>query len=363
MTPADLKAAVGAAKPGSTLQIPPGNYGIQKIYGLKDVALRPDPGAVFDQLVLQNCTDIDWQGGQVLLPSALATGTGVKVVTLANCHGGRFAGATIKGALATLGGPEDSPTSGNHLINGRPAGMAVSLEMKTSDMVIEGLDCSQFFKGVIMSTITNMTIRRNRLHDFRATGFAGDCENTVLEFNDIRNCHPWHLGLGDHCEAAHFYNVQGATAPKIGVTFRFNVIDQDQGDAFNIAVGFEGKNGFGFDNAVVDGNWILNGSAKGVNFDSSHGSITNNRLYQTSGDKTAAPTINIVPSTEKQKFPPGVFIDGNLTPDTYGNLIALKYAEMFGRPAMKNTITPTGIASPDVLARARAAAKAAMAAP
>lgn len=359
MTPTELDAAWRAAKPGSTLVIPPGNYGNPYIHDLKGVTFQVDPKAMFDGLTLYGLTDCSWTGGYFELPAAAATGTGVKIVRLAACHNLAFTAATVLGALATLGGPEDSPVTGNHLINGRPAGMGISVEF-SSFVTVSGADISQAFKGIVLARCTDLTITDNHIHDFRTSGIVGDApDRSLIARNHIHNARQWAVGGdGDHSEGIHMWNNPGDPASKVGLTISLNWIDQDAGDPFPIGMSFENKSGLGFDGCLIDRNTILNGLTQGINAFGFRGAITNNVLLQTSGDRTGSPSFRLVTSTAKVLLTPGVSIQGNKAGDLYGLLTATAQAQALGLPPMGNTIVAPGIQPDNVLAKARAAAKA-----
>lgn len=357
MTPADLLAA--AKVPGSTVNIPPGSYGSPFIKGAKGVTFIADPAARFDTLTLYGCTDTSWSGGHIELPAAMAPTLLGKIVRVAGgCQNVSFSNATILGALATLGDPEDSPTQGNRLINGRPAGFGLSVEMNSTGITVQGCDISRCFKGVTLSTVSNSKIIQNHIHDNRASGIVGDCHDTLISQNHIHNFRPWRLGLGDHCEGIHLYTVKGDLAPKANISVTQNWIDQDQGDPTDIGIGWGDNSGHGFDNGLIDRNTILNGYGQAIFAFNFRGAITGNTCLETSGDPYHdAPSIRVAGSTDKVLLPPGILVNGNTAHDIFKLLAAAQYTQALGLKPMSNTIVPSAIQTPAVLAKARAAAK------
>lgn len=362
-SPATFAADVTAAQPGATITIPPGNYGAPYLHDKAGLTFNVVTGAKFDGLTLSGFSDFIWDGGYFELPASKATGTGVIVVRIANSHGGVFKNATIKGAIATLGGPENSPLTGNHLINGRPAGLAVSLEF-SSGVTLDHLDMSKMFKGISVARGDTLQVTHNTCHDFRTSCIVGDApSNSLIAYNVARDVHQWSVGGdGDHSEGIHMWNVLGDLLAKQNLRVVGNLIDQDTGDAFPICMSFEDKSGLGFAGALIDGNTCLNGHAQCISAFKTQGALTDNVCLQTAGNANDAPSIRLVGSAATVLLTPGLLVNGNRAADVYRLLTAVQQTGPLGLTPMSNLILAPGVQPANVLQAARVRALALIAA-
>lgn len=299
----ELTAALSAAQAGSTIYLNPGDYGdlsISKMNFAGAVTIKSADAAnpaVFDTLKLSYSSNITFSDVIVHLEPTTETTIHTEAVRVVNSSGIRIENSEISGGKAisgvtmdTLAGGLDS--SGN--VIGLPTGRGINI-YQSDNVVLDNNDISSFYRGIVMTSVQNVKITNNEIHDLRISPIAGgDVSHVEVSGNHAYNFTPWQFGgSGDHGDFVHFWTVptrQTGASTDIKVTGNF--FDQGSGQAILGIYLDDNRNGLGFTNAVIEQNVIYNGNGQGIRLEYVRDSlISHNSLIQATGAANDAPGV------------------------------------------------------------------------
>ncbi len=224
--------------------------------------------------------------------------------------------STLTGGPAVAGIDPDLPagSQGASGIKGLPIGAAMGFLWSTN-ITVENNTISEFSAGVRFNSVDGIVFNGNEIHDVRKVPVGGaDVDNVVMEGNYFHDLVPWKLGgLGDHSDFVHFWTTPTQTEPSSNMVFKDNLFVQGDGAA-PLGIYLDNNNNTtGFENIVVQGNVIHNGSAGGLRMEDVNGlQILDNTFLQSSGGPKNAPNILLDEGTKN------VLIDGNILPGIAG---------------------------------------------
>jgi hypothetical protein len=310
---AELTAALALAAGGDTIRLAAGQYGdltiSKKTYASDLTIASADAShpAEFNSILVTGSSGVRFEGLNVnLLPSPLTT-TFSAVVRIVSSSQVTFTGGHVQARLATTGVPQTSTTldsTGN--VIGLPTARGFSIESSGS-VLVQGVEITQVFKGIVLSGVQNVAIRGNNIHDFRTSAIvAGDADHVVIDGNRLEGSHPFGP---DHADFIHFITSPGQpNSASTDVAITNNVLDVGDGLP-PLGIYFDDNGyGVGFSQLNISGNLILNQVGQGVRLENvSASTVTGNVLLQT------GPITNHTPGIVTDGSASSLEISGNIT--------------------------------------------------
>ena len=301
---AQLNSALTTAKAGDTISLAGGNYGdlyISKAFS-SDVTITSQSAsapAVFSSVNLNGASHIKLDTISVNYVPNSSTYSFSPAVKINNASDITFVHSTVTGGNAVNGVAQTATTldsTGNVL--GLPTGYGV-LVTGSNGVKVDGVEVSNFYKGIVLNASDNVTISHNDVHDTRTTGIvAGGGNNITIDSNHIHDINPWNWGAGDHADFLAMWTNAGQTSASNNITISNNLMEQGKGTAV-LGMWMQGG-AVGYTNVSITGNAILNGNFQGITLWDVHGaSVDHNTLLQTSGsDWKSAPGILLSGGTQ-----------------------------------------------------------------
>ena len=304
-----LNAALKASTGGETIVLAAGNYGdlaLAKYNFSQHVTIK---GGTFSSVALIGVSGITLDGATVNLTPTATSSYMDQAIRIWGATDVAITNAKLTGGAAVNGVAASATTldaTGNVL--GLPVGRAVYIENSTG-VTVSNSEISQFHKGIVFATSSNLTIANNQIHDLRTTPISGSvASGLTITGNHTWNSNPWNFGgTGDHGDRIHIWTDKTAIS---GVVITNNVLEQGTGaPMLGIYLDDNGK-GLGFTNAVVSGNRLVDGHSEGVLLENVSGTVTNNtlvwsgygnavnntpRVYLTSGSHDVTLSGNVAP--------------------------------------------------------------------
>ncbi len=285
----ELLTALESAKGGEEIVLGSGHYGALDLYAPRAlfateytenvtiVSADAENPAVFDSLKLtgiSNLTfdsikfDYTYEEGQEIWhkPFSLAE---VDNVTIKN--------SIFDGDLA-----HENPNSESAY------GFGVGLNVRDStNVTVDGNDFFDFHRGAVFSSVENLIIQNNDIHDMRSDGFDFvEVENVEILYNHF---HDFKLDeeSNDHPDMIQFWTT-GSSSPSQNILIKGNILNSGEGGGTqsifmrneSVDTGLAGEEMF-YQNIVIEDNLIHNSHIHGISIGESNGlTVSNNTLIQ-----------------------------------------------------------------------------------
>ncbi len=298
-----LKAALSKAKGGDKIVLAAGAYGAVKLSGysfssaVTIVSKSTASMASFASLDVSNSKNLTFSAINVAFAPTAKTVAWDSAVRIASSSNISLTNSVLKGGVAINGVPQDTAAggldaSGNVL--GLPAARGITVD-KSTNITLQGNEISTFQRGIVLNSVSGITVAKNEVHDLRMTPLAGaNVSDVTVDGNHFYNFNPWQFGgAGDHGDLIHFWTEpKSQTTASSNIVISNNFLEQGTGQALLGIYLDDNRNNLGFKNVSISNNLILNGNAQGVRLENVSGSISGNTLVQTStGTYKAAPGI------------------------------------------------------------------------
>lgn len=210
-TPNTLSAALKGAKPGDTVVVAPGTYGVLALSGVTfvpGVTIR-GRGAVFKGLNLQNVQGLSLSGLEVS----------------ADCGAGLYP--------AVVYGSKDIAFD-QVLVHGDKNCWAGLLLRESAGVTVTNSEFHHLQVGVSRLNSSEVTIADNAFHDLFSDGInGGGGSNISVLRNRMTNFRP---SAGSHPDGVQFWTTN-APAPASNILIQGNVIDRGEGDVSTVSQG------------------------------------------------------------------------------------------------------------------------------
>lgn len=307
-TPATLGAVFGKAVAGDTLALEPGFYGdvdlSKRFTGFVTLtcADKANP-PTFRTFSLSSASYVAADCLRVNFTPDAKTLTWSYAVRVRDSNHVTLTGPKIIGGPAVAGINEDgsgsdlvvlsatsSTNSGNVIGRGTAYGVQIA---NSTDVVIDGGEVANFYKGVILQSAKRVTIRGVNAHDMRTTAIVGaDVSDLTVDGNWLHGAHPWRWGNGDHADLLALWSNWNQTTPNARVRIINNRMEQLEGEAI-LGMWFQGESAAPFTDFEISGNRIVVNNLQGILLSNSGpGKISGNMLRRASaGDAPQSPTI------------------------------------------------------------------------
>ena len=296
--PAALAGALRQVRPGTTLLLPPGDYGPLAARGLGGAPGRPltlraaDPAdpPVFTGLDLQEPAHLVLEG--LVFDYRFAPGDPEHVRPFA-ITGGRD--VTIRDAL--FDGDRARGVSAAADGYGHGYGLRIG---ESTDITLERSEIRDFLRGIVVADSHRVTIRDNDLHDLRSDGmnFAA-VQHVRIEGNVIRDFRTA-PDTGDHPDMIQFWT-SGTTTPSTDIVIRDNLLSSGRGSWTQsiflrneeVDQGRAGRAMF-YRDILIEENVILNAHIHGITLGETAGlTIRGNTLVRNARSVGGAPSQGI----------------------------------------------------------------------
>ncbi len=275
-TAAGLLSALSTSTGGETIQLTPGDYGA--IYLTKYSFTQPVTivGGTFDNIQVTSSNGLNFEDTTVhFVPDATSTNNsqGIRVWASSDIH---FNNATLVGG-PSVNGVDPSAAYGDSTGNviGYPVGKGINIDA-SSNVSVTNSDISMFAKGITFAGGSNILIDNNDIHDLRTTPISGTTySNLTITNNHSWDSFPWQFGVQDHGDRIHVWT-NGSSLP--GLVISNNYLDQGAGDPMLGIYLDDNGSGYGFPDAVISGNTLIDGTGQGVLLENVTGTVSNNTL-------------------------------------------------------------------------------------
>ncbi|MBC7737964.1 MAG: right-handed parallel beta-helix repeat-containing protein [Candidatus Saccharibacteria bacterium] len=307
--PASLTAALTTAKPGTVFDLAGGEYGPLTLTGLKGTTAAPitlrsaDPAhpARFSRMQLRGVSHVTLQGltfdyrfdpgdKSHLRPFQITSAQGITLT------GNLFDGDTARGVSA-----ED---------DGFPTAFGLSLR-QTSQVRLDGNVIRNFYRGLVVSDSTDLTVRHNDVHDIRADGMDfAQVDRVLIEGNHIHDFRRV-VASADHADMIQFWT-RGTTRPSTDITIRGNILNSGTGMYTQsifmrndlVDTGKAGRAMF-YRRVVIEQNIVINAHMNGIAVGETHNLvIRNNTVVRNAASQGVAdnparwtPQIRVAPTS------------------------------------------------------------------
>jgi len=331
---AQLSAALSSANAGDTILLAAGNYGdvtISNVSFSSAVNIQsadPTNPAVFRSITLNGSHELAFDNIEVHFTPNSTTVAWDSAIRIQSCSGISVTHSEILGGLAVNGiDPSETTLDSTQNVLGYPTARGVFV-MNSTDVQITSNDISTFYKGVIMSDVSNVTITNNQIHDLRGTPISGgDVSQAVITGNYLHDITPWNFSAaGDHGDFIHIWTQPTTqTTASTGLVISDNFLDQGNGTAVLGIYLDDNNNGLGFTNVQLDDNVIYNGEHQGIRLENvTYSKADGNIMLQSSGAIQYGPGFNISGNSTGLSITNNV-ISGldltHLTGDSRGNVL------------------------------------------
>lgn len=313
---AGLNAALQGAKAGDTIRLAPGNYGDVQVMSKNfaaDVTITsfdPNHPAVMRSLLVYKSSGINFDNIDVNFTPNETTVAHTSAVRISSSTNIEFTNGAIKGGPAITGVQQTATeldATGN--VIGLPTARGFTVEW-SKGVKIENNDVSTFHKGIVLNTVSNLSIRHNDVSDLRTGAISGsNVSDTTIDGNSLSDSNPWNWGgKGDHADFIHLWTDAAQGGPSSGITITNNHLSQGDGAAIiGIYLDDNGRN-IGFTNANISNNAVIIGNGAGLRLENTFNSkVVDNVFLQSEGTSKDAPGIYITDKTHD------VEVSGNLT--------------------------------------------------
>jgi Ca2+-binding RTX toxin-like protein len=302
---AQLQSAIASATGGDTISLAAGNYGdvnINKAFA-SDVTITSQSAgspAVFNTLTVVNSSHLAFDDLAVKFTPTASTYTWSSAVEFRDSNYITFTHSTVTGGPA-VSGVSQSATGTDYTGNVIGLPTAYGILVNTSNTVkVDGVEVSQFYKGVVINKSDYVTVSHSDIHDTRTTPIvAGGGNHITIDSNHLHDVNPWHFGpTGDHADYLAMWTVDGQASASTDVKITNNLMEQGKGQAV-LGMWMQGG-GAGYTNVQISGNAILAGNFQGIVLSEvTGGTVDHNTLLQTSGSTSDAPSILLAVGSEK----------------------------------------------------------------
>lgn len=315
-----LIAALNAAQPGDVLVLAPGNYGsvqVRNVSGApgQPITLRsadPENPAVLGQLQVRNSAHMVFE--HLFLDHTYTPGDDWR-------HPANLIHDSQDITLRDSVLDGDKPYDLDEL--SAPYGTAFGMFLRrSSDIVFQGNEVRDFYRGLVVLTVDRLTITDNDFHTNRMDGMTlAQVTDTLIAGNRIRDFNR-SVKSGDHADMIQFWTASTNT-PTVNVTIRDNILNSGTGaETQSIFMRNEmvdtGRAGpeMLYRNIRIENNVIINAHPNAINIGETDGLvIANNTLIRNRasvGDQHRAGFYT--PQIRIKKDAVNVQVTGNITP-------------------------------------------------
>ena len=308
-----------------TLQLAPGEH---RLANLTDTVID---GAEVSKIKLVGCRNVRIENLRLQLVATASTVTHVNAVEVDQCEGVTFSGGSITGACR----PGETKPIGRGMMINRSRGITVE------DLSIDGVG-----KGIVLSRVEDLILRRLDIGHFTQSGVVGGVELINLLMEGCR-IHDSADVIGDavHADLFHIWSAPtntllGAVRPSRNIVLRGNLLDMGQGTPIIAILIDDNRTGIGFDDFRAEDNVIISAHPVAVGLENVRsGALLRNLLLQ------GAPT--------DRRSAPDFTLDRCGVLDVRGNTAADRHGAFTLYP--DNVTLPEGVRPAEELEAARAA--------
>jgi Ca2+-binding RTX toxin-like protein len=253
---------------------------------------------VFNTLNINSASHVHLDGIAVNFTPTAATYSWSPAVKIDGSNNITITHSTITGGGAVSGVSQTATSlDGTGNVIGLGTGYGVNV-MSSNAVKIDGVEISNFYKGIVLNKATDVTISHDDIHNIRTTGIVGaEISHVTVDSNHIHDSTPWNWGAGDHADFLAFWTNSTQTVASTDIKITNNLMEQGKGTAV-LGMWLQGGDA-GFTNVAISHNAFLDGNFQGITlWDTSNSTVDHNILLQTSGaDWRAAPGILISSGT------------------------------------------------------------------
>ncbi|RAK68832.1 right-handed parallel beta-helix repeat-containing protein [Phenylobacterium kunshanense] len=263
-----------------TLQLAPGEH---RLANLTDTVID---GAEVSKIKLVGCRNVRVENLRLQLVATASTVTHVNAVEIDQCEGVTFSGGNITGACR----PGETKPIGRGMMINRSRGITVE------DLSIDGVG-----KGIVLSRVEDLILRRLDIGHFTQSGVVGGVELINLLMEGCR-IHDSADVIGDavHADLFHIWSAPtntlvGAVRPSSNIVLRGNLLDMGQGTPIIAILIDDNRTGIGFDNFRAEDNVIISAHPVAVGLENVRsGALLRNLLLQGAPtDRRSAPDFTL----------------------------------------------------------------------
>jgi hypothetical protein len=265
---ADLAAALAAAEPGTVLELAGGDYGALAVKGAGGTAEAPvtlrsaDPAnpARLSRMDLREVTHLVIEGVVFDYEFAPEDPQNLRPFQVFTTRGLTIRNSVFDGDLAE-GGPADE--------SGYPTAFGLAIRA-SAEITLEGNEIRDFYRGLVVGDVVDITVQRNDLHSLRMDGMNfAQVERALIEENTIRDFKRA-VNSGDHADMIQFWTNR-TERPSRDIVIRGNILNSGLGRQTQsifmrneeVDRGRAGDEMF-YRNITIEENVIINAHAHGI---------------------------------------------------------------------------------------------------
>lgn len=262
------------------LQLAPGEH---RLANLTDTVID---GAEVSKIKLVGCRNVRIENLRLQLVATASTVTHVNAVEVDQCEGVTFSGGSIRGACR----PGETKPIGRGMMINR------SREIAVEDLSIDGVG-----KGIVLSRVEDLILRRLDIGHFTQSGVVGGVELINLLMEGCR-IHDSADVIGDavHADLFHIWSAPtntlvGTVRPSRNIVLRGNLLDMGQGTPIIAILIDDNRTGIGFDDFRAEDNVIISAHPVAVGLENVRsGALLRNLLLQGAPtDRRSAPDFTL----------------------------------------------------------------------
>ena len=225
-SPDALAEAIRGAAPGTAIRLAPGDYGTLALRGFAGETDAPiviasaDPSrpARFSRVTLQDVAHLDLQDLLVDYTFDPSDPHHLRVLEVGDAQDVTLSGLVLDGDVAR--GVSDAA-------DGYPTAYGLGIR-NVDGVTLEDSEVRGFFRGLVVSDSTNVTVRGNDLHGIRMDGMNfAQVSHVLVEGNWVHDFNR-SLASEDHADMIQFWT-NGTEEPSTDVTIRGNLLASGAG--------------------------------------------------------------------------------------------------------------------------------------
>ncbi len=310
-TAAALTEALSTAVPGAVLRLASGDYGALTLKDLQGAVGAPitlrsaDPAdpARFSKLHLRGVSHLVLQGLTFDYRFSPGDKSSFRPFVITSAHNVTLTGNLFDGDAAQGVSASD---------DGFPTGFGLSLD-KSTQIRLDGNEIRNFFRGVVVSDSSDVTVRGNDVHTIRTDGMDfADVDRVLIEGNHIHDFRRV-VASADHADMIQFWT-RGTSTPSTDITIRGNLLNSGAGMFTQsifmrndmVDTGKAGREMF-YRRVVIEQNVIINAHLHGITIGETDDlTIRNNTVIRNAASQGAednpglwTPQIRVKPASTR----------------------------------------------------------------